>query len=98
MTIKSFKNRETEDIAFGRKNKRSLKLLPGDAHYSAYKKLIFLSSIESLASLRAWPGLKLEALRGDRKEQWSIRINDKYRICFRFSDGHVYEVEITDYH
>ena len=98
MTIESFRNRETEDVAYGRKNKRTLKLLPSDVHFPAYKKLVFLNNIETLASLRAWPGLKLEPLRGDRKEQWSIRINDKYRICFRFNQGQAYDVEITDYH
>gem|GEM_PF-4706935 len=48
--------------------------------------------------LTAWPGLKLEHLKGDRKGPMSIRINDQYRICFRFKEGQVFDVEIIDYH
>ena len=88
----------SEEIARGKKSKRSLKLLPGELHFAAYKKLIFLDSIRTLNSLRAWPALKLEFLKGARKGQISIRINDQYRICFRFKDGQVSDVEIVDYH
>jgi proteic killer suppression protein len=98
MAIKSFKNKEMEEIAYGKKSKRTLKLLPSELHYSAYKKLVFLDSIRTLDSLRAWPGLKLERLKGDRKGQMSIRINDQHRICFRFVEGQVLDVEIVDYH
>lgn len=98
MGIKSFKSSESEDIANGKKTKRTLKCLPGELHFSAYKKLVFLDSIKTLDSLRAWPGLKLESLIGARKGQWSIRINDQYRICFRFKDGQVLDVEVVDYH
>jgi proteic killer suppression protein len=98
MAIKSFKNKETEEIAYGKKSKRTLKLLPSELHYSAYKKLVFLDSIRTLDSLRAWPGLKLERLKGNRKGQMSIRINDQHRTCFRFVEGQVLHVEIVDYH
>jgi proteic killer suppression protein len=98
MSIRSFRNKETEVIAHGGKNKRTMTILPGALHYSAYKKLVFLDNCKSLDSLRAWPGLKLEKLRGDRKEQFSIRINEQYRICFLFNDGHASNVEIIDYH
>jgi proteic killer suppression protein len=98
MAVKSFKNKASEEIAHGRKSKRTLKLLPAELHFSAYKKLVFLDSIRTLESLRAWPGLKLERLKGDRKGQMSIRLNDQYRICFRFKDGQVFDVEIVDYH
>ncbi len=98
MSIKSFKNKVSEEIAHGRKSKRTLKLLPAELHFSAYKKLVFLDSIRTLESLRAWPGLKLEYLKGDRKGQMSIRLNDQYRICFRFKEGQVFDVEIIDYH
>jgi proteic killer suppression protein len=98
MAVKSFKNRVSEEIAHGKKSKRTLKLLPAELHFSAYKKLVFLDSIRTLESLRAWPGLKLERLKGDRKGQMSIRLNDQYRICFRFKDGQVFDVEIVDYH
>ncbi len=98
MAIKTFKDKNTEEIAHGRKSKRTTKILPGELHYNAYKKLIFLDNTRTLDSLRAWPGLKLEALKGDRKGLWSIRINDQYRICFSFADGQAYDVEIVDYH
>jgi proteic killer suppression protein len=98
MAIKSLKNYVSEEIAHGKKSKRTLKLLPAELHFSAYKKLVFLDSIRTLESLRAWPGLKLERLKGDRKGQMSIRLNDQYRICFRFKDGQVFDVEIVDYH
>ena len=98
MSIKSFKDKETGEIANGKKSKRSLKRLPSNLHYVAYKKLVFLDNIGSLESLRAWPSLRLERLKGDRKGWWSIRINDQYRICFDYADGHVSGVEIVDYH
>ena len=98
MPIKSFKDKVSEEIAHGKKSKRTLKLLPGELHFTAYKKLVFLDSIKTLDSLRAWPGLKFEHLKGDRKGQMSIRINDQYRICFRFKESQVLDVEIIDYH
>lgn len=98
MAIKSFKDKISEEIATGKKSKRTLKSLPGELHFAAYKKLVFLDSIKTLESLKAWPGLKFEYLKGSRKGQMSIRINDQYRICFRFKDGQVYDVEIVDYH
>lgn len=98
MPIRSFKDKETEAIAQGKKTKRTLKLLPSELHYTAYKKLIFLDSIKTLQSLKAWPGLQLEKLSRDRKGQFSIRINDQYRICFRFESGNIFDVEIIDYH
>jgi proteic killer suppression protein len=52
----------------------------------------------SLERLRVPPGNRLEALRGDRKGQWSIRVNDQWRICFRWSEGDAFDVEIVDYH
>ena len=98
MAIESFKNKATQEIAYGRKTKRTLKLLPGELHFTAYKKLVFLDSIKTVQSLRAWPGLKFELLKGDRRGQMSIRINDQYRICFLFKDGQSFDVEIVDYH
>jgi proteic killer suppression protein len=98
MAIKSFKDKASEEIAHGKRSKRTLKLLPAELHFSAYKKLVYLDSVKTLESLRAWPGLKLEHLKGDRKEQMSIRINDQYRICFRLKEGQVFDVEIIDYH
>lgn len=61
-------------------------------------KLQMLDDAYSLEDLRVPPGNRLEALRGDRKGQWSIRINDQWRVCFRFEDGNALDVEIIDYH
>ncbi len=64
----------------------------------AKRKLSMLHFAASLEDLRMAPGNRLEMLKGGRKGQWSIRINDQYRICFRFETGNAYDVEITDYH
>ena len=64
----------------------------------ALRKLIQLNRAVALRDLAAIPGDQLEALRGDRKGQHSIRINDRYHICFRWLDGDAFDVEITDYH
>lgn len=64
----------------------------------AERKLQMLDDPYSLEDLRVPPGNRLEALRGDRKGQWSIRINDQWRVCFRFEDGNALDVEIIDYH
>jgi proteic killer suppression protein len=57
-----------------------------------------LDAATSVADLRTPPGNRLEKLRGDREAQWSIRINDQWRICFRWDDGDAFEVDIVDYH
>ncbi len=64
----------------------------------ARRKLLYLSQARTIQDLLVPPGNRLEALKGDRKGQHSIRINDQWRICFRWSDGHAYDVEIVDYH
>ena len=64
----------------------------------ARRKLKMLDDAVALGDLRALPGNRLESLKGDRKGQYSIRINDQYRICFEWRDGDVYGVEIVDYH
>jgi proteic killer suppression protein len=64
----------------------------------ARRKLLYLHRAQTLRDLMAPPGNRLEALKGDRKGQHSIRINDQWRICFRWLDGHAYDVEIVDYH
>jgi len=64
----------------------------------ARKKLVILDAAQELSDLRIPPGNRLEALKGDRKGQHSIRINDQWRICFRWRAGDAYDVEITDYH
>ncbi|PIV32254.1 MAG: excinuclease ABC subunit A [Lysobacterales bacterium CG02_land_8_20_14_3_00_62_12] len=64
----------------------------------ARRRLLYLNAASTLEQLRLPPGNHLEALRNDRKGQHSIRINDQWRICFRWDDGNAHEVEITDYH
>jgi len=92
--IKSFANTIAE-LAFAR---RYAKRVPADVMDVAYRKLVQLHNARDLADLRAPPGNRLEALRGNRAGQHSIRVNDKWRVCFRWSDGHAYDVEIVDYH
>jgi len=62
------------------------------------RKLVVLNAANSLDDLRVPPGNRLEKLKGDRSGQYSIRVNDQWRICFRLSDGNAHEVEIVDYH
>jgi proteic killer suppression protein len=92
--IRSFRDRETERV-FRREKTR--KLAP-DVQRIAQRKLAVLDAAESLQDLRASPGNRLEKLVGDREGQHSIRINDQWRICFRWRDGDAASVEIVDYH
>jgi toxin HigB-1 len=92
--IKSFADRDTEQL-FRRKIARRL---PPDVQQAALRKLRMLQVARSLESLRVPPGNRLEALRGDRAGAYSIRINDQWRICFRWRDSDAYDVEIIDYH
>ena len=92
--IKSFRDKETEKI-FTRQISRKL---PQEIQRIGRKKLLILDAAVQLNDLRTPPGNRLEALIRDRKGQYSIRINDQWRICFNWSDGDVYDVEITDYH
>ena len=64
----------------------------------ALRKLAMLDAATRIEDLRAPPGNRLEALRGDRAGQWSIRVNDQWRLCFRWRDGNASDVELTDYH
>ena len=64
----------------------------------ARRKLLYLSQARTLQDLLVPPGNRLEVLKGDRRGQHSIRVNDQWRICFRWSEGHAYDVEIVDYH
>ena len=72
--------------------------LPKTIQDTARRKLKLIDSTTRLESLRVPPGNRLEALKGDRAGQWSIRINEQWRICFTWRDGHVFDVEIVDYH
>ena len=96
--IRSFKDSGTEDIFNGESTKAARKTLPETLWKVATRKLDQLDSVESLDDLRVPPANHLEALRGNRKGQYSIRINDKYRICFFWEDNAPEDVEVVDYH
>jgi proteic killer suppression protein len=72
--------------------------LPPDVQRRAHRKLLLLGAAERLEELRVPPGNRLERLAGDRAGQHSIRINDQWRICFRWKEGDAHDVEICDYH
>ena len=92
--IKSFKGRTAEAVWSGQAPKR----FPSDLVRSTQRKLAMLNAAVVIESLRSPPGNRLEALKGDRRGQWSIRINDQFRVCFRWQDGNAEDVEIVDYH
>lgn len=92
--IRSFKDKETEKVFNGRFSRK----LPQNIQRIAERKLILLHRSGTLNDLRVPPANRLEALKGDRLGQHSIRINDQWRICFEWRDEGVYEVEIADYH
>lgn len=95
--IISFRDRGTEDIFDGDNTKAARKTLPPELHEKAGSTLDRLNSAVSLRSL-SLPGLRLEKLKGDRAGQHSIRINDRYRVCFRWTEAGAEAVEIVDYH
>jgi proteic killer suppression protein len=72
--------------------------LGSDVSRTAFRKLLQIDGASELRTLRLPPGNRLETLKGDREGQYSIRINDQWRICFRWKDGDAYEIEIVDYH
>lgn len=92
--IRSFRCKETEKIF----NRRYSRKLPHEIQDAAFRKLRMMHRSISLEDLRIPPANRLEALRGDRKGSWSIRVNDQYRVCFVWKDGHAFDVEIVDYH
>lgn len=92
--IRSFADKEAETIWRGRASRK----LPASIQQVTRRKLRMLNAAAALDDLRIPPASRLEALKGDRKGQHSIRINDQWRICFRWKDGDAHEVEIVDYH
>jgi len=92
--IQSFKRTETEKIF----NREFSKKLPRDIQRIAFRKLRMLNRSVSLSDLRVPPANRLQKLHGERAGQLSIRINDQYRICFRWHNNDTYDVEIVDYH
>ena len=95
--IKSFASKGTEDIYNGVASQKARKI-PQTIWGVACRKLDMLNAAVQLEDLKAPPANRLEALKGDMKGKYSIRINDQYRIVFSFKDSNVYEVEIKDHH
>jgi toxin HigB-1 len=96
--IWSFKDRGTEDVFNGLNSREARRSCPQNLWTVAARKLDQLDSVQSLEELRIPPGNRLERLLGDRSGQFSIRINEQYRVCFLWSDHGPAEVEIADYH
>ena len=92
--IRSFAGRDTELVWQGIRSRR----LPDEVQRAGLRKLLYLNRAKVIGDLREPPGNRLEQLRGARAGQWSIRINDQWRICFRWEDGDAKDVEIVDYH
>jgi toxin HigB-1 len=92
--ILSFHDADTELLWETGKSRR----IPANLRRSAWKKLAILNAVLELDNLAVPPGNRLEALSKDRKGQHSIRVNDQYRVCFRWVDANAHDVEIVDYH
>lgn len=92
--IKSFRDKETERLFEGFFSRK----LPHKIQRVARRKLLQIDAATRIETLRVPPANRLESLSGDRKGQWSIRINDQWRICFVWREGHAHDVEIVDYH
>ena len=92
--IKTFRDKEIERIF----NRLLSRKIPQNIQHLARRKLVILDAATELNALRVPPGNRLEALKGNRKGQHSIRINDQWRICFKWKTGDAYDAEITDYH
>lgn len=92
--IQSYRDRRARSIA----ERTLVRGLGNEVQRAALRKLIALDVAETLEELRFPPGNRLEALRGDRTGQHSIRINDQWRLCFEWRDGNAFNVEIVDYH
>jgi proteic killer suppression protein len=92
--IRSFRDGETQRLF----ERQPVKGIAISVQRAGLRKLLLLDAAESLVDLRSPPGNRLEKLRGDRSGQYSIRVNDQWRICFRWHAGDAFEVELTDYH
>ncbi len=92
--IQNFKDKETEKVY----NRQFLRKLPQRIQHLAMRKLWMINAASTINDLRIPPNNRLEALSGSRNEQHSIRINQQWRICFKWSNGNAYEVQIVDYH
>jgi len=96
--IRKFGTQGTEDVFNGRNSKAARKICPRELWAVAARKLDQLDSAEALDDLKVPPGNRLEALSGDKRGEYSIRINGQYRICFSWTDSGPDQVEIVDYH
>ncbi len=94
--IASFRDEETEFIWQGRFSKKIK--LPSQLHNVARRKLRMIAAATTIETLRVPPHNRLETLKGNRDGQWSIRINDQWRVCFKWKSENAFDVEITDYH
>jgi proteic killer suppression protein len=92
--IKSFKNKETEKVY----SREGSSKLPRDIQQVAFRKLRMINNARNLNDLKIPPANRLEKLKGTREGQYSIRINDQWRICFTWQEADAYDVEIADYH
>ena len=92
--IRSFRDKDARQLF----DRRPVRRLSADVQRIALRQLRQLDAAVTLKDLQVPPGNRLEKLRGDRAGEWSIRINDQWRICFRWKGGDAYEVEIVDYH
>ncbi len=92
--IRGFADRDTKRL-FDRETPRRF---PSNVLRTMLRKLVVLDAAEALEDLRLPPGNRLEKLRGNRSGQYSIRVNDQWRVCFRWQDGDAHDVEIVDYH
>ena len=91
--IRDFADRETEDLFRRRISRRFASFTR-----TAFVKLVLIDNVRRIEDLMQPPGNRLEKLKGDRQGQWSIRINDRWRICFEWENGNAHRVEIVDYH
>jgi proteic killer suppression protein len=96
--IVSFLDRGTEDIFDGTEFRKARQTCPRELWQKAQDRMTVMNAVTELESLKLPPGNRLEALKGDRAGQHSIRINSQYRICFRWTDSGPADVEIVDYH
>ena len=96
--IRSFRNRGTEDIFDGSDTSAARRCCPQNLWPIVTRKLDQINRVRNLRDLTVPPGNQLKRLRGDQAGQYSIRINDQYRICFRWHSGFADDVEVTDYH
>ena len=98
MGIRNFKTKGTEDINYGKGTRDAFRTLPKELHRKARIKLARLGAVTSFQDLQEIRGNRYGKMKGERKDQYSIRINDHYRICFKWEKSNAVDVEIVDYH